>query len=104
VPYQYNPPEPEKTSEVVETSKAEIEVISEGASPIEASEEHDDISEDEMQENAEAPKRKFKYKSSHPEDLILGNEESPRKTRSAYQPSDSLLGLISMNKKCDFIV
>ncbi|KAK2443774.1 putative mitochondrial protein [Trifolium repens] len=49
-----------------------------------------------MQENAEAPKRKFKYKSSHPEDLILGNKESPRKTRSAYQQSDSLLGLISM--------
>ncbi|KAK2375015.1 putative mitochondrial protein [Trifolium repens] len=96
VPYQYNYPEAEKTSEANETSEAEMEVISEEAFPIEASEEHDDISEDEMQENAEAPKRKFKYKSSHPEYLILGNKESPRKTRSAYQQSDSLLGLISM--------
>jgi hypothetical protein len=96
VPYQYNYPEAEKTSEANETSEAEMEVISEEASPIEASEEHDDISEDEMQENVETPKRKFKYKSSHPEDLILGNKESPRKTRSAYQQSDSLLGLISM--------
>ncbi|KAK2403016.1 hypothetical protein QL285_052490 [Trifolium repens] len=96
VPYQYNYPEAEKISEANETSEAEMEVISEGASPIEASEEHDDISEDEMQENVEAPKRKFKYKSSHLEDLILGNKESPRKTRPAYQQNDSLLGLISM--------
>ncbi|KAK2351900.1 hypothetical protein QL285_096913 [Trifolium repens] len=96
VPYQYNLPEPEKTSEANETSKAKLEEISEEASPIEASEEHDDISKDEMQDNTEAPKRKFKYKSSHPKDLILGNKESPRKTRSAYQQSDSLLGLISM--------
>ncbi|WJX25006.1 hypothetical protein P8452_14084 [Trifolium repens] len=95
-PYQYNLPEPEKTSEGNEASEAEIEVDSEGTSLIEAFEEHDDISEDEMQDNAEAPKRKFKYKSSHPEVLILGNKESPRKTRSAYQQSDSLLGLISM--------
>ncbi|KAK2402703.1 hypothetical protein QL285_052200 [Trifolium repens] len=96
VPYQYNLPEPEKTSEGNEASEAKIEVDSEGASPIDASEEHDDISEDEMQGNAEAPKRKFKYKSSHLEDLILGNKKSPRKTRSAYQQSDSLLELISM--------
>ncbi|WJX61599.1 hypothetical protein P8452_46671 [Trifolium repens] len=96
VPYQYNYSEAEKTLEANETSEAEIEVISEEASPIETFEEHDNISEDEMQGNAEAPKRKFKYKSSHPEDLILGNKESPRKTRPAYQQSDSLMGLISM--------
>jgi hypothetical protein len=41
-------------------------------------------------------KRTFKYKSSHPEDLILGNKESRIKTRSAFQQNDSLLGLISM--------
>ncbi|WJX18836.1 hypothetical protein P8452_08595 [Trifolium repens] len=72
---------------------------SEEASPIEASEGHDDISKDNTQTSAEsneAPKRKFKYRSSHPEDLILGNKESPRKTRSDYQQQDSLLGLISM--------
>ncbi|KAK2395618.1 hypothetical protein QL285_057339 [Trifolium repens] len=61
VPYQYNYPEAEKTSEANETPEAEMKVIPEEASPIEASEEHDDISEDKMQENVEAPKRKFKY-------------------------------------------
>ncbi|KAK2382366.1 putative mitochondrial protein [Trifolium repens] len=99
VPYQYNYTEPGITSNANEASEAQLEIASEEASPIEASEEHDDISEDETQGNAEtneAPKRKFKYKSSHPEDLILGNKESPTKTRSAYQQSDSLLGLISM--------
>jgi hypothetical protein len=99
VPYQYNNPAPEKTSEANETSEAELEEGSEEASPIVASEEHDDISEDNTQtgaETIEAPKRKFKYSSSHPEDLILGNKDSPRKTRSAFHQSDSLLGLISM--------
>ncbi|KAK2369536.1 putative mitochondrial protein [Trifolium repens] len=99
VPYIYNNPEPEKASDANETSEAVLEEVSEEASPIEASEGHDDISEDDTQTSAEtneAPKRKFKYRSSHPEDLILGNKESPRKTRSDYQQHDSLLGLISM--------
>ncbi|WJX51639.1 hypothetical protein P8452_37816 [Trifolium repens] len=99
VPYLYNNPEPEKASDANETSDAVLEEVSEEASSIEASEGHDDISEDDTQASAEtneAPKRKFKYRSSHPEDLILGNKESPRKTRSDYQQHDSLLGLISM--------
>ncbi|KAK2354920.1 putative mitochondrial protein [Trifolium repens] len=99
IPYQYNNPEPERASDANETSEAVLEEVSEEGSPIEASEEHDDISEDDTQTSAdtnEAPKRKFKYRSSHPEDLILGNKESPRKTRSDYQQHDSLLGLISM--------
>ncbi|KAK2456670.1 cysteine-rich RECEPTOR kinase [Trifolium repens] len=96
VPYQYHNSEPEKTSEANGTSEAELEEVSEEASPIEASEDHDDISEDDIQDTSEVPKRTFKYKSSHPEDLILGNKESLRKTRSAFHQSDSLLGLISM--------
>ncbi|WJX78107.1 hypothetical protein P8452_61361 [Trifolium repens] len=99
VPYLYNNPEPEKASDANETSEAELEEASEEAYPIEAFEEHDDISEDNTQASAEtdeAPMRKFKYRSSHPEDLILGNKESPRKTISDYQQHDSLLGLISM--------
>ncbi|WJX78348.1 hypothetical protein P8452_61580 [Trifolium repens] len=101
VPYQYNNSEPQKASDANETSESELEEVSVEASPIEASEGHDDISEDDTQtstETNEAPKRKFKYKSSHPEDLILGNKESPRKTKSDYQQYDSLLGLISMIK------
>ncbi|KAK2401717.1 putative mitochondrial protein [Trifolium repens] len=99
IPYLYNNSESEKASETNETSDAVLEEASEEEPPTEASEEHDDILEDNTQTNAEtneAPKRKFKYRSSHPEDLILGNKESPRKTRSDYQQHDSLLGLISM--------
>ncbi|GAU16309.1 hypothetical protein TSUD_299410 [Trifolium subterraneum] len=44
------------------------------------------------------PKRSFKYKSSHPEELILGNKDSPLKTRSKFRNEDSLFGLISMTE------
>ncbi|WJX68356.1 hypothetical protein P8452_52731 [Trifolium repens] len=99
VPYQYIDSEPKKASEAVEASEAVLEEDAEEASQLEASQEHDDTSEEDTQPSAdvdEAPRRKFKYRSSHPEDLILGNKESPRKTRSDYQQLDSLLGLISM--------
>jgi len=38
----------------------------------------------------------FKYKSSHPEDQIIGNKESPRRTRSHFRPEESALGLLSV--------
>jgi len=38
----------------------------------------------------------FKYKSSHPEDQIIGNKESPRRTISHFKPEESALGLLSM--------
>ncbi|GAU24617.1 hypothetical protein TSUD_289800 [Trifolium subterraneum] len=44
----------------------------------------------------EQPKHTFKYKSSHPEELILGNKDIPRKTRSSLKNEDSLFGLISL--------
>ncbi|GAU28976.1 hypothetical protein TSUD_391740, partial [Trifolium subterraneum] len=44
----------------------------------------------------EQPKQSFKYKSSHPKELILGNKDSPRKTRSSFRNEDSLIGLISL--------
>ncbi|MCI16777.1 putative reverse transcriptase (RNA-dependent DNA polymerase), partial [Trifolium medium] len=57
------------------------------------------LSESEMdcdnEENA-PPKNTFKYKSSHLEELIIGNKDSPRKTRSSFREEDSLFGLISM--------
>jgi hypothetical protein len=89
----------EISSEVVEASEAQREVFFDEASPIAATEAPEGTSEDETQEDSEtneAPKRIFKYKSSHPEDLILRNKDSPRKTRSDFQQNDSLLGLISM--------
>ncbi|KAK2382406.1 putative mitochondrial protein [Trifolium repens] len=91
VPYQYNNPEPEKASDVNESSEVVLEEVSEEASPIEASEEHDDISEDYTQTSAEtneAPKRKFKYRSSHPEDLILGNKETMQDELNQFQRND----------------
>ncbi|MCI44956.1 hypothetical protein A2U01_0066195, partial [Trifolium medium] len=42
------------------------------------------------------PKKTFKYKSSHPEELFIGNKDSPRKTRSNFRNEESLVGLISM--------
>ncbi|CAJ2641766.1 unnamed protein product [Trifolium pratense] len=47
-------------------------------------------------EDDEPPRNTFKYKSSHPEELILGNKDSPRKTRSQLRNEESLVGLISM--------
>jgi hypothetical protein len=44
----------------------------------------------------EQSKHSFKYKPSHPEELILGNKDSPRKTRSSFRNEDSLIGLISL--------
>jgi len=38
----------------------------------------------------------FKYKSSHPEDLIILYKNDPRKTRSAFINESSMLGFLSM--------
>ena len=38
----------------------------------------------------------LKYKSSHQEDLIIGNKESPRRTRSYFRQEESMLGLLSV--------
>ncbi|KAK2389986.1 hypothetical protein QL285_063537 [Trifolium repens] len=85
--YQYDYPEPEISSEAVEVSEAQMEIAVDEVLPTAAAEAPEDTSEDETQEESETnavPKRTFKYKSSHPEDLILGNKESPRKKISAY--------------------
>ncbi|PNX63711.1 hypothetical protein L195_g061766, partial [Trifolium pratense] len=39
----------------------------------------------------ESPRNTFKYKSSHPEELILGNKDSPIKTRSQLRNEESLV-------------
>ena len=58
---------------------------------IEVSEEDQDNSQQVIQS-----RNSFKYKSSHPEDQIIGNKESPRRTRSHFRPEESALGLLSM--------
>jgi hypothetical protein len=42
------------------------------------------------------PRNSFKYKSPHPEELIIGNKNSPRKTRSSFRDEESLFGLVSL--------
>jgi len=41
-------------------------------------------------------KNTFKYKSSHPEDQIIGNKESPRRTRLYFRPEEFIIGLLSV--------
>jgi len=48
----------------------------------------DDVASNEAQDGsqqANQSKNTFKYKSSHPEDQIIGNKESPRRTRSYFR-------------------
>jgi len=71
-------PEPDKidasevSPEVDPTPEAQEEVAS-------------DVAQDGSQQ-ADQSKNTFKYKSSHPEDQIIGNKESPGRTRSYFRP------------------
>jgi len=47
-------------------------------------------------QQADQSKNTFKYKSSHPEDQIIGNKESPRRIRSYFRPEESMIGLLSV--------
>jgi len=47
-------------------------------------------------QQANQSKNTFKYKSSHPEDQIIGNKESPRRTRSYFRQEESMIGLLSV--------
>jgi len=42
-------------------------------------------------------RKPFKNKSSHPEELIIGNKDSPLRTRSVFR-TESMFGLISLVK------
>ncbi|WJX34371.1 hypothetical protein P8452_22493 [Trifolium repens] len=64
------------------------------ATPSDAAQEHQTINDN--SEATDIPKNTFKYKSSHPEELILGNKDSPRKTRSNFRNEESLFGLVSL--------
>jgi len=66
--------EPDQTPESDGTSEA---VTAPGVPVVEASEEAHVDSQQVIQS-----RNSFKYKSSHPEDQIIGNKESPIRTRS----------------------
>ncbi|MCI44423.1 putative reverse transcriptase (RNA-dependent DNA polymerase), partial [Trifolium medium] len=81
--------EPLETSEPVASSETLEDTTTSDTSP-------EPEGEDADTEETLQPKTTFKYKSSHPEELIIGNKNSPRKTRSSFKDEDSLFGLISM--------
>ena len=79
---------PDQISELNDTSEAaKVPDIPH----VEASEEDHSDSQQVIQS-----RNSFKYKSSHPEDQIIGNKESPRRTRSHFRLEESALGLLSM--------
>jgi len=78
----------QETAEYVEISKAEI-----------TPEAQDEVASDEAQDGsqqANQSKNTFKYKSSHPDDQIIGNKDCLRRTRSYFKQEESMIGLLSM--------
>jgi len=79
-------PEPDQideskvSPEVVPTSEAQEEVAS-------------DVAQEGSQQ-ADQSMNTFKYKSSHPDDQIIGNKESPIRTRSYFRPEEFMIGLL----------
>jgi len=89
--------EPDQISDLNDNSKAVTAADTPEATTapdvplIEASEEDHNDSQQVIQS-----RNSFKYKSSHPEDQIIGNKESPRRIRSHFRPEKSALGLLSL--------
>jgi len=82
--------EPYQTAEYEEIQETEI-----------ASEAQDEVASDEAQDGsqqANQSKNTFKYKSSHPKNQIIGNKESPRRTRSYFRQEETMIGLLSVIK------
>jgi len=81
-------PEPDQTNDSEDSPKAET-----------TSEAQDEVASDEAQDGsrqANQSKNTFNYKSSHPEDQIIGNKDSPRRTRSYFRQEESMIGLLSV--------
>ena len=76
----------EDTIEPDQTSDSEVNPEDEPTS-----EAQDEVASDEAQDGsqqANQSKNTFKYKSSHPEDQIIGNKYSPRRTRSYFRQEE----------------
>jgi len=81
-------PEPDQTIESKDSSEVEP-----------TSEAQDELASDEAQDGsqqANQSKNTFKYKSSNPEDQIIGNKDSPKRTRSYFRQEKSMIGLLSV--------
>jgi len=80
--------EPDQTGEYEEIPEAEI-----------TPEAQDEVASNEAQDDsqqANQSKNTFKYKSSHLEDQIIGNKESPKRTRSYFRQEESMIGVLSV--------
>ena len=80
--------EPDQIAESEESPEAEP--TSEGQEEIASDEAQDGLHQ------ADPPRNTFKHKSSHPEKLIIGNKNSPRRTRSYFRQEESMIGLLSV--------
>jgi len=79
--------EPGQTEESEDSPKAEPTSVAQ-----------DEVASDEAQDGSQQEnqsKNTFKYKSSHLEDQIIGNKDSPRRTRSYFRQDESMKGLLS---------
>ena len=85
-----DPLEPDHTPESDESPEAEL-------FPDTHNEESYDEAQDGLQE-ATQYKHTYKYKSSHPEELIIGNKECPGRTRSYFRQEEYMLGLLSVTE------
>ena len=85
---------PEDTSESDQTQESEESPEAESTS-----EAQNEVASDEAQDDSQQPnqsKNTFKYKPSHPEDLIIGNKEIPRRTRSYFRQEEFIMALLSV--------
>jgi len=77
-------PEPDQIAEYEEIQETKITLeAQEGAASDEAQNGSQQVNQS---------KNTFKYKSSHPEVQIIGNKESPRRTRSYFRQEESMIG------------
>jgi len=83
-----DPSKPDQTPESDESPEAK-------PTPEAHNEEDSNEAQDGSQQDTQS-KNTFKYKSSHPEDLIIGNKEIPRRTISHFRQEESILGLLSV--------
>jgi len=76
-------PEPDQTEESEDSPEAEP--TSEAQDEVASNEAQDDSQQENQSKNT------FKYKSSHPEDQIIGNKDSSRRTRSYFKQEESMI-------------
>jgi len=82
----------EDTSEPNQTDESEDSPEAEPTSEAQDEEASDEAQDGSQQANQS--KNTFKYKSSHPEDQIIGKKDSHRRTRSYFRQEESMIGLL----------